>query len=70
MHPKEVRTCTKRTCLGNVDGICYAKICKGAIVRLDKVKRTPEEAEKFYEMAKDAFEKYFGEAESEEDELE
>lgn len=55
---KKAKACEKRLCLGNVKGQCFADSCRGAIVRLAKKERTPEQAREIYELAASLWDDY------------
>lgn len=51
-----------KNCIASVGGRCAVKQCGGAISRTGRcLSKTPEVAAKHYEMAREAFEHYFGE---------
>ena len=55
-----------KNCIGNVGGQCAVEKCGGAISRTGRyLSNTPEVAAKFYAMANEAFNHYFGEGDDE-----
>lgn len=56
----------EKNCIANVGGQCAVERCSGAISRTGRcLSNTPEIAAKYYEMAREAFDTYFGKGDGE-----